>query len=104
MQAQDGLKAPAPSELYAANLSYQAAGVGDALVGGTSLPVDAVGVDLEQDRYAVPGVAGDLGGWHLGVQPQGHRCALQVVGAAAQLRPALRFGEGLYAGLGTHAL
>jgi hypothetical protein len=39
-------------------------GVGDALVGGISLPVDAVGVDLEQDRDAVPGAAGDLGHGH----------------------------------------
>ena len=35
--------------------------VGDALAGGISLPVDAVGVDLEQDRDAVPGAADDLG-------------------------------------------
>jgi hypothetical protein len=37
-------------------------GVGDALVvGGISLPVDAVGVDLEQDGDAAPSAAGDLG-------------------------------------------
>jgi hypothetical protein len=41
-----------------------AEGVGDALVGGISLPVDAVGVDLEQYGDAVPGPAGDLGGGH----------------------------------------
>jgi hypothetical protein len=35
--------------------------VGDPPVGGVSLTVDAVGVDLEQDRDAVPGAAGDLG-------------------------------------------
>jgi len=29
-----------------------------ALVGGVGLPVDAVGVDLEQDGDAVPGAAG----------------------------------------------
>ena len=46
-----------------------AKGVGDALVGGVGLPVDAVGVDLEQDGDAVPGAAGDLGGGHPGVQP-----------------------------------
>jgi hypothetical protein len=49
-----------------------AEGVGDALVGGVGLPVDAVGVDLEQDDDAVPGPAGDLGGGHAGVQRQGH--------------------------------
>jgi len=38
-----------------------AEGVGDALVGGVGLTVDAVGVDLEQDRDAVPGAADDLG-------------------------------------------
>jgi hypothetical protein len=38
----------------------EAEGVGDALVGGGGLAVDAVGVDLEQDRDAVPGAAGDL--------------------------------------------
>src|SRR6185437_16861794 len=32
-----------------------AEGVGDALVGGVGLPVDAVRVDLEQDGDAVPG-------------------------------------------------
>src|SRR5208337_3892958 len=35
-----------------------AEGLGDALVGGIRLPVDAVRVDLEQDRDAVPGAAG----------------------------------------------
>jgi hypothetical protein len=47
-----------------------AEGVGDALVGGAGLSVDAVGVDLEQDGDAVPGAAGDLGRGHPGVQPQ----------------------------------
>ena len=42
-----------------------AEGVGDALVRGGGLPVDAVGVDLEQDCDAVPGAAGDLGGGHV---------------------------------------
>jgi hypothetical protein len=41
-----------------------AEGVGDALVGGVGLAVDAVGVDLEQDDDAVPGAAGDFGGGH----------------------------------------
>ena len=49
---------------------FGAEGVGDALVGGIGLPVDAVSVDLEQDGDAVPGAAGDLGGVHHGVQPQ----------------------------------
>ncbi len=39
-----------------------AEGVGDALVGGLGLPIDAVHADLEQDGDAVPGAAGDLGG------------------------------------------
>jgi hypothetical protein len=39
-----------------------AEGVGNALVGCISLPVNALGVDLEQDREAVPGAAGDFGG------------------------------------------
>jgi hypothetical protein len=39
-------------------------GVGDALVGCISLPVDPVGVDLEQDRDAVTGAAGDFGHGH----------------------------------------
>jgi hypothetical protein len=50
-----------------------AEGVGDALVHGISLPVDAVRVDLQQDRDAVPGAPRDLGGGHPGVQPQRHR-------------------------------
>jgi hypothetical protein len=61
-----------------------AEGLGDALVGGGGLAVDAVGVDLEQDRDAVPGAAGDLGGGHPGVQPQGDGGVPQVVGAAAE--------------------
>jgi hypothetical protein len=43
---------------------------GDALVGGGRMAVDAVGVDLQQDRHAVPGAARDLGGGHPGVLPQ----------------------------------
>jgi hypothetical protein len=59
-------------------------GVADALVGGGGLAVDAVGVDLEQDGDAVAGAAGDLGGGHAGVQPQGHGGVAQVVGSAGQ--------------------
>ena len=76
-----------------------AEGVGDALVGGVGLPVDAVGVDLQQDRDAVPGAAGDLGRGHPGVQPQRHRRVPQVVGAAAERGALLDGGEGLLAGL-----
>jgi hypothetical protein len=61
-----------------------AEGFGDALVGGGGLAVDAVGVDLQQDRDAVPGAARDLGGGHPGVQPQRHCRVPQVVGAAAK--------------------
>jgi len=43
--------------------------VGDAVVGGVGLAVDAVGVDLKQDGDAVPGAAGDLGRRDAGVQP-----------------------------------
>ena len=46
-----------------------AEGVGDALVGGVGLAVDAVGVDLQQDCDAVPGAAGDLGRRDPGVEP-----------------------------------
>jgi len=46
-----------------------AEGLGDALVGGGGLAVDAVRVDLQQDRDAVPGAARDLGGGNSGVQP-----------------------------------
>ena len=66
-----------------------AEGVGDPLVGGVSLPVDAVGVDLQQDGDAVPGAAGDLGGGHPGVEPQRDRRVPQVIRAAAQRRPVL---------------
>ena len=41
-------------------LPGDAEGVGNALVGGSGLAVNAVGVDLEQDRDAVPGAAGDV--------------------------------------------
>jgi hypothetical protein len=43
-----------------------AEGVGDALVGGVGLAVDAVGVHLQQDDEAVPGAAGDFGRGHAG--------------------------------------
>jgi hypothetical protein len=48
------------------------------------LAVDAVGVDLEQDRDAAPGAARDLGRGHPGVQPQRDAGVPQVVGAAAE--------------------
>jgi hypothetical protein len=56
-----------------------AEGVGDALVGGVDLAVDAMGVDVEQDDDAVPGAAGNLGGGHARVQGQGHARVPQVV-------------------------
>jgi hypothetical protein len=77
-----------------------AEGVGDALVGGVGLAVDAVGVDLEQDRDAVPGAAGDFGGGDAGVQPQGDGGVPQVVGAAGQRGGVLGGGEGGGAGGG----
>ena len=77
-----------------------AEGVGDALVGGISLPIDAVGVDLQQDGDAVPGPAGDLSRGDPGVQPQRHRRVPQVIRAAAERRPVLRRGQGILAGLG----
>jgi hypothetical protein len=43
-----------------------AEGVGDALVGGVGLAVDAVGVHLQQDDDAMPGAAGDFGRGHAG--------------------------------------
>jgi hypothetical protein len=58
-----------------------AEGLGDALVGGGRLAVDAVGVDLEQDRDAEPGAAGDLGRENPGVQPQRDAGVPQVVRA-----------------------
>jgi hypothetical protein len=41
-------------------------GGGDALVGGVSLTVDSVGIDLEQDHDAVAGPADDLDCGHPG--------------------------------------
>src|SRR5439155_14112603 len=55
--------------------------VSNAPVDGVGLAVDAVGVDLEQDGDAVSGAAGDLGGRHPGVEPQGDGGVAQVVGA-----------------------
>ena len=84
---------PAVAVFLATGLSVlKAEGVGDALVGGVGLPVDAVGVDLEQDGDAVPGTAGDVGGGHPGVEPEGYGGVTQVVGAATQRRPALGGG------------
>jgi hypothetical protein len=58
-----------------------AEGVGDALVGGVGLPVDAVRVDLQQDGYDVPGAAGDLG------RGQDHgECRLDKAAAVARDR------------------
>jgi len=56
-----------------------AEGVGDALADGAGVAVDAVSVDLEQDRDAVPGAAGGLGSGDPGVQPERHRRMPQVV-------------------------
>jgi hypothetical protein len=47
-----------------------AEGVGDPLVGSISLTIDAVCVDLQQDRDAMPGTAGDRGRRNPGVKPQ----------------------------------
>jgi hypothetical protein len=59
-------------------------GVGDALVGGVSMAVDAVGVDREQDGDAVPSAVGDFGSGYARVQGQGHADVVQVVGPADQ--------------------
>jgi hypothetical protein len=56
------------------------------------MTVDAVRVDLQQDRDAVPGSAGDLGGGHPGVEPQRDSGVAQVVGAAAERGAVLRVG------------
>jgi len=56
--------------------------VADALVGGSGLAVDAVGVDHEQDGDAMAGTAGDLGGRNSGVEPEGDGGVSQVTGAA----------------------
>jgi hypothetical protein len=77
-----------------------AEGVGDALVGGVSLCVDAVRVDLEQHGEAVPCTAGDLGGGHPRVEPQRHRRMPQVIRAAAERGAVLRLSKGPLAGLG----
>jgi hypothetical protein len=73
-----GLLSPSPSPPGSCSVSGGAEGVGDALVGGLSLPVDAVRVDLQQDGDAVPGAAGDLGRGHPRVQQQRHRSVAQV--------------------------
>jgi hypothetical protein len=65
--------------------------VGNPLVRGISLPVDAVGANLQQDRDAVSGPAGHLGRRDAGVQLQGNRRVPQVVrggGRMAQPRVA----------------
>ena len=53
----------------------------------------SVGVDLEQDRDAVPGAAGDLGGGDAGVEPEGHGGVAEVVGAAGEGGGVLGRGE-----------
>ena len=64
-------------------------GAGDPPVGGISLPVDAVGVDLEQDGDGGPGAASYFGGGQPGVQPGRDGGVPQVVEPAAKRRPAL---------------
>jgi hypothetical protein len=55
-----------------------AEGIGDALVCGIGLPVDAVGADLEQDRDAVPGAAATSGrtprSWAVEIPPRATNC------------------------------
>src|SRR6202030_290315 len=77
-------------------------GVGDALVGGVGLAVDAVGIDLEQDDDAVPGAAGALGGGHPGVQGQGHAGVPQVVGPGGERGGVLGGGQRGGTGIGPH--
>src|SRR6185437_2135135 len=78
-----------------------AEGVSDALVRGIGLAVDAVGVDLQQDRDAVPSAARDFGGGHPGVEPQRNGGVPQVVGAAAERGAVLRLGDAIAVD-GTH--
>jgi hypothetical protein len=67
--------------------------VGDPLVRGISLTVDAVRVDLQQTATPCPAQRGHLGRRHTGVQPQRHRRVPQVIRAPAERRPALGRGE-----------
>jgi hypothetical protein len=45
------------------------------------VPVDAPGVDAQQDRDPVPGAAGDLGGRYPSVQAESYTAVPQVVWA-----------------------
>ena len=44
---------PSPSSPGSSSASWVPEGLGDALIGGGRLAVDAVGIDLQQDRDAV---------------------------------------------------
>jgi len=74
----------APPSLSLNGLIRAAQGISDAFVDGVGLPVDAVGVDLEQDGDAMPGAVGDFSGGYPGVEPQRDGGVAQVVGAAGQ--------------------
>ena len=56
--------------------------VADLVVHGVVSPVDAVGVDAEQDSDTVAQAPGDLGRRNTSVQPQRGCCVAQVVAIA----------------------
>jgi hypothetical protein len=66
-------------------------GVGDALVGGLGLPVDALGIALKQDGEAVPGATSDLGGasrvdGHQDLPSDGHDVAAMAITESGRIR------------------
>jgi len=71
------------------------------LLDGISLAVDAVRVDLEQDRDAVPGPAGDLGRGHPRVEPQRDRRVPQA--ATAYVMASNPANRRWYSGSGSNA-
>jgi hypothetical protein len=75
-------------------LARVAQGVFDAPLGYMVVPVDALGVDLEQDGDAVPGPLGDLGGRDAPVKPGRDTRVPEVVDALGQRGRVFTRGHG----------
>jgi hypothetical protein len=71
--------------------------------GNVVLPVEALGVDLEQDGHAVTGPLGDLGGRDAAIEPRRDACVPEVVRAACQRRGGLGRAQGCGCRLFIHA-
>ena len=65
----------------------------DPALGFGLLAGDALGTDPQEYVHAVARPLGDLGRWHSGVEPGGHRRVAKVIGPSGQQRCGLALGN-----------